>query len=278
MADTIHWQNIKHANSHYAYVLVVVDCFTRKWWARALKNIVSTSMIDAFQSIFDSLGPSGEQNCPTHLITDGGKEFFNAPMKKFFEGYNVNHFTTPTKTPNKASMAERSIRTLKNRLSRHMQMYGTKRWVDVLVDVVRNYNATPHASLPNHMSPDDVANSVANQSDVYHKSLVASSKRRAALRRPRLHVADVVRILRPKKTFEKGYTQTWSDQLYKVERVIEGDPTVYYKISRVTHDDGDGNEQSSRETRRRPLMPGIYYYHQLNLVSRATDYGAAHTL
>ena len=68
--------------------------------------------------------------------------------------------------------------------------------------------------------------------------------------KPRLHKGDIVRKLTEKTIFEKGYKQSWSNELFKVTGIKQAAGRVWYIIS-----DLDGNEQS-----------GIKYYWQLNLV------------
>ena len=62
-----------------------------------------------------------------------------------------------------------------------------------------------------------------------------------------------MRKLLDKTIFDKGYKQTWSDQLYKITQVKQAAGRVWYILC-----DLDGIRQ-----------PGIKYYWQLNLVKRS---------
>ena len=68
--------------------------------------------------------------------------------------------------------------------------------------------------------------------------------------KPRLKVGDIVRKLKEKTIFEKGYKQSWSDDLYKIVKVRQAAGRVWYIIS-----DLDGNRQS-----------GIKYFWELNFI------------
>ena len=68
--------------------------------------------------------------------------------------------------------------------------------------------------------------------------------------KPRLSVGDTVRILKEKTIFEKGYKQTWSDELYKIRDVKQAAGRIWYEL-----DDLEGVKVS-----------GIKYYWELNLV------------
>ena len=71
----------------------------------------------------------------------------------------------------------------------------------------------------------------------------------------RLQIGDKVRRKIEKETFEKGYTQRWSDTIYKISSVRQSNAVCFYKL-----EDLDGKKQS-----------GIWYYHQLNLIAKNAD-------
>ena len=63
----------------------------------------------------------------------------------------------------KSVVAERFIRTLKNKLYKHMTATGENVYYDVLDDVVNDYNNTKHNTIK--MKPKDVKN--GNNKRVY---------------------------------------------------------------------------------------------------------------
>lgn len=214
----------------------MIDCFSRKLWVKPMKRIDAEHTADAFQTVFKNLPKT-----PTHLVTDNGTEFFNSSVADIFEEYGVNHYAIPSKTPSKASMAERVIRTIKTRIARYMQLKQTNRWIDILDELVQNYNETPHSSTG--YAPNAV--NEKNQMKLYHKlynDLPTES---------RLNVGDKVRTLLKKTLFAKGYTQNWSDEIYIITKVLDSQGVVWYRVSTF-----DGKQQ-----------PDIYYFNQLNLVS-----------
>ena len=144
----------------------------------------------------------------------------------------------------KASVVERFIRTLKSRLEKYFIKNKTKRWVEVLPQLIDNYNNTPHRTIA--MSPNQVTD---DNADRVFKKMFPDIHLEA---KPRLNVGDRVRKLKDKTIFEKGYKQAWSDELYQVTQVKQAAGRVWYIIS-----DLDGNRQS-----------GIKYYWQLNLVKK----------
>ena len=129
-------------------------------------------------------------------------------MQNFFKKEGVHHFVTENQT--KASIGERSVKTIKMRLHKYMNQFQTFRYLEALPKITNSYNNSYHRSIkmkPNQVSPQ-------NQSLVWatlHKS-------KQDLKRPRikLKVGDWVRISFIKKTFDREYHEKWTGEIFKV--------------------------------------------------------------
>ena len=97
----------------------------------------------------------------------------------------------------KSVVAERFIRTLKNKLYKHMTATGKNVYYDVLDDIVNEYNNTKHNTL--EMKPIDVGDNKRVYIDEHNE------------KDSRFKVADRVRISKLKNIFAKGYTPNWSN-------------------------------------------------------------------
>ena len=243
-ADLIEYSNrqYKYQNKNYIYCLVIIDCFSKFVWVKPMKTKSGKETAHAFDDIFREL----DQH-PINLITDSGLEFFNSKVAQVFSSYNIVHYKPPTKTDWKASIAERVIQTIKRRLQKYFHKYNTKNWINVINQVVSNYNNTPHRS--HGFKPVDVTEE--NREDAYkamfpnrHISVVC-----------KLFVGDRVRKIREKTLFEKGYTQNWSDEIYIIYNVRQSRGVCWYKLKTLNQEE----------------VPGIWYYYQLYLVSRNVD-------
>ena len=67
MADLLEYPQYKNVNNNYMYVLIMIDCFTKKLWAVPIKRKDSQWTADAFDSIFGTF-----DEFPVHIITDRG--------------------------------------------------------------------------------------------------------------------------------------------------------------------------------------------------------------
>ena len=237
MADLIEYlqPDYKHANRNYGYILVTIDVFSKMVYVRPVKKKDKFSVSQALQSILINL-----DHYPNTLITDEGLEFYNSNVKELLDKYGIHHYSIKTKM--KASVVERFNRTLRQKLEKYFVKNNTKCWIDVLQQFVDNYNNTPHRSIG--MAPSKVTDENADQ---VFKELFPDIELES---KPRLSVGDTVRILKEKTIFEKGYKQTWSDELYKVRDVKQAAGRIWYEL-----DDLEGVKVS-----------GIKYYWELNLV------------
>ena len=67
MGDLIEYPQYKFNNRQYVYILVLIDCFTKKVYAAPMKEKSKQWSVKAFESIFIHLN-----EFPTHIVTDGG--------------------------------------------------------------------------------------------------------------------------------------------------------------------------------------------------------------
>jgi hypothetical protein len=70
---------------------MVIDCFSKYVWVRALKTKNSVEVTKAFKSILVN-----EKRQPNNLQTHQGKEFFNVEFNTLMKKYNINHYNTYT--------------------------------------------------------------------------------------------------------------------------------------------------------------------------------------
>ena len=135
-------------------------------------------------------------------------------------------------------------RTIKSRLQKYFYKNKTKNWIDVIHKIVDNYNNTPHSSIG--VAPNQVSES--NRKQVYKRLYPDLGLRTVC----KLKQGDLVRKIINKDIYEKGYTKNWSEEIFIIENIKQSNGVCYYYLK-----DHSNN-----------ILPGIYYYYQLNLVSR----------
>ena len=114
----------------------------------------------------------------------------------------------------KSVVAERVIRTLKNKLYKHMRATGKNGYYDVLDDIGNEYNNTKHNTLK--MKPKDVK-------DDNKRVYIDENNEKDS----RFKVGDRVRKSKFKNIFAKGYTPNWSKEIFIVDKINDTLPYTY---------------------------------------------------
>ena len=171
-------------NRGVKYLLAVVDVFSKYGWLIPLKDKTGKSVDSALKTIF-------KERKPEKMWVDKGKEFYNKDVKDLIELYS-------TQNEEKSSVVERWIRTMKEKMWKYFSANSTNVYINVLPDLVREYNNTRHSSIK--------------------MTLVKASKKENELRvwrnlypdhleiydiKPKFSVGDKVRISKKEKDFRK---------------------------------------------------------------------------
>ena len=106
----------------------------------------------------------------------------------------------------KSVVAERFIRTLKNKIFKHMTNISKKFYIDVLNDIVNKYNNTVHRTIKTR--PIDVTDDYFVE---YNEDFLKKG--------PRFKVNDRVRISKYKNIFVKGYVSNWSEEVFIINEI-----------------------------------------------------------
>ena len=114
----------------------------------------------------------------------------------------------------KSVVAERFIRTLKNKIYKYMTAISKNVYIDKLDDIVNEYNNTYHRTIK--MKPVDVKDNtyIDSNKEVNDKD-------------PKFKVGDHVRISKYKNIFAKGYTPNWSEEVFVIKKVKNTVPWTY---------------------------------------------------
>ena len=131
---------ISKFNKGIKYALCVIDLFSRYSWVISLKNKKGDSIVEGFKSILKN-----SDRKPNKIWVDHGKEFCNNKFKNFLKNNDIEMYSTHNER--KSVVAERFMKTLKNKIYKHMTTIGKNVYFDVLDDTVKDYNNTIHNSI-----------------------------------------------------------------------------------------------------------------------------------
>ena len=141
-------KSLSKYNKGIQYLLCAIDLFSKYAWVILIKDKKGTSIVNAFKKII-----SEGQRKPNKIWVDQGSEFYNQYFQDFLKIDNIEMHSTYNE--GKSVFAERFIRTLKNKIFKHMTTISKNVHIDVLNDIVNRYNNTVHETIK--MKPIDVA-------------------------------------------------------------------------------------------------------------------------
>ena len=195
-------------NRGVKYLLAVIDVLSKYGWLVPLKDKTGKSVASALKTIF-------KERKPEKMWVDKGKEFYNKDVKDLIELYS-------TENEEKSSVVERWIRTMKEKMWKYFTDKNTNIYIDILPGLVKDYINTRHSSIK--MTPVKASkkeNELTVWRNLYPEHLEIHDIN------PMFSVGDQVRISKKKKTFEKGYTTRWTEEIFTIVEVKHTKPPTY---------------------------------------------------
>ena len=204
--DLADMQSLSKKNKAIKYLLCAIDLFSKYAFVVPLKDKRRISIVNAFNKIIEQ-----SNRKPNKIWVDQGSEFYNRVFKKWLADNDIVMYSTYNE--GKSVVAERFIRTLKNKLYKHMTGTGKNVYYDVLDDAVNEYNNTKHSTIK--MKPIDVGNNKRVYIDEHNE------------KDSRFKVGDRVRISKFKNIFANRYTPNWSKEIFIVDKINDTVPYTY---------------------------------------------------
>ena len=124
-------------------------------------------------------------------------------MKSWLEKNDIEMYSTHNEE--KSVVAERFIRTIKNKIYKHVISISKNVYINKLDDIVNEYNNTKNTTTK--MKPIDVK---VNTYIDFGKEVNDND--------PKFKVGDHVRISKYKNIFAKGYTPNWFEEVFVIKK------------------------------------------------------------
>ena len=230
-------KDFSECNDGYSYILVAIDVLSKYAFAEPLQNKQSDTVAEAFESILDR-----SKRWPVMVQSDRGTEFTGKAMQNMLNKHNILY--RKVRDPvNKASVAERFIRTLKGRIWRYFTHKDTHRFIDVLQPIVHSYNNTVHSAIKMTPSSVDIFNARTVRENLEkryaHRDRIGKPLD-ASKRRAKYKVNNLVRISSERGRFSKGYERGYTIEIFKIAgKSTATYPHVYF-LKDLKGEDIDG--------------------------------------
>ena len=136
--DLAHMQSLSQYNGGIKYLLCAINLFSKHAWVVPVKHITAIAIGNACQKITS-------KRKPNEIWVDLGSEFYNNLFKRSLKVNNIEMYSTYIE--GKSVVAEKFIRTLKNKIFKHVTAVSKNVSFDVLDDAVDKYNNIVHRSI-----------------------------------------------------------------------------------------------------------------------------------
>jgi len=209
-ADLLDVGRFAKLNKNVKFLLCVLDLYSRYAWVFPLKSKDAKAVQKEFEQI---------RAVPKKLWVDRGGEFTNNAFKEWGKKRGMHIFHTYGE--GKSVFVERFNRTLRMKLNEHMIMKNTYKYLEVLPEIVKEYNDRVHSSIG--ISPTEVY--LGGKEPLF---VVAHQQPDVE---PALKIGDFVRISLVRGVFEKPSSSIkWSKEVFKIVRVDNSRAPVLYHL------------------------------------------------
>jgi hypothetical protein len=187
------------------------------------------------------------------VVSDPGLEFRGA-FTKYLEKAKIRQYLL--RVEQKAPLAERFIRTLKEKMVKYMTHDDSENYLPAIADIVRAYNNSVHSRIKR--KPIEVTRD--NEQDV--KDILYSPYEDWTFTPSRLNENDRVRQVKKLKAFDKGSNQTTTNEVFVIKKVDHSrPPRTLYHLQDLAGDDIKGRFYDDELVRVKTLDDPHQYMH-----------------
>lgn len=235
--DLIDLGHLSSANDNTRYLITAIDIFTRFAFVRPIKNKTAQSFMAGFKSIMQQA-----KTFPRRILADKGAELKNRIFHQYCRenGIHVIHANNLTHAP----FVERFNRTLKSLMFRYMTYKQTDRYIDVLPLLVKTYNNRKHRIIgmtPTQAEAPGQTYAIRRSQEKHYVKIKRS--------KPKFEVGQSVRISKFKGHFDRGFTQQFQEEIYRIKSVSTRLPIPTYELETYDKDETvEGNFYGSELT------------------------------
>lgn len=230
--DLVDLKSLSGYNGGKKYLLNVIDTFSKYAWSFPLTSKKANIVADKMRQVLTELKDKGYN--VSVVQSDNGKEFLG--LSEVLKEYDSKQVFSSTYTPQANGIVERFNGTLKRMIYSYFTQNKTKRYIDVLPTLVKNYNNTSHSATKKKPSSffiktnmDPTTRSAHDQSIEEAHNNIAHKARVKLAGTSALSKGDYVRVALVKQDSTKrraelsgigpeakAHTQQWSKEIYVI--------------------------------------------------------------
>ena len=198
-ADIDNMQLISKFNKGIRFLLCVIDISSKYAWVIPLKDKKGITITNAFQKILKESSRKSNK-----IWVQKGSELYHRSMKSWLEKNAIGIYSTDNE--GKSLVAKRFIRTLKNKIYKHMTSISENIYIDKLDDMVNKYNNAYPSTIRMKLF------------DVKSNTYIDSSKK-IMMKILNLKLMILLEHQNIKNIFAKDYVPNWSKEILSLKKL-----------------------------------------------------------
>ena len=226
---------IARHNKKHRYIFLMIDCFSRKLWLTPIKDKSNLTCAKVLERFFEK-SPLKY----AFVFSDMGGEFCGRHTQKVYDKFGITRYSVKNRRF-KCSIAERAVRTVKEKMYKYFTQKNTLKYIDILKHLENAYNSSGHKGL-GYETPNKVHNLTdLEEIKVQEKiQLKQKFKNYGAISRRELknlnttaqvfEVGTPVRLLlnRAEDVFQKSYEPIFTKEIFTIRKIDKKLPLSYW--------------------------------------------------
>jgi len=211
--DLTFFPRYKLKNDNYYVLFTAININTRFAYAYYTKSKDAKDILEVMKRFKDDCLEIDT------ITTDKGSEFINSFFNDYCIKQNIVTFYCKNDS-HKLGIINRFHRTLKEKLLKYMTANDTVRWIDVIDEIVYNYNHTVNRGIG--IEPYKVNNFI--QTELISKNILKTINIKS--HDVEINIGDKCRILNKTELFEDKMTTKYSNHIYIITKVSKNTVTL----------------------------------------------------
>ena len=203
-SDLADVSNISEFNENNRFILIVIDVFTKRAFARAIINKTGQIVAQALEQILMEL-----KTMPRYLQVDLGLEYRNKYVRALLDKHKIEMFHTTNRSV-KNSICERFIRSLRTKLAKIFEATNSFNYTKILQKVIKGFNDTKHSVTK--FKPSNVNTPFDNVRIRQRLYRLDNDDFKGY----KFEINDYCRILADKRHFSKGSEPNWTEEIFQI--------------------------------------------------------------
>jgi hypothetical protein len=210
----------------YNYILTMKDLFSKKVWAKAIKDKEGATVLNAFKELLKEMKAK-----PKSIRSDNGSEFVYTPFQNYLKKENITQVFSSPGNPQSNGGIERFNGTLKKLINMYRTQTDETDWVHILPKLLDNYNNS--VNRVTGKTPNELDNlNLEDKKEIEDKIKKETTPKNNDTQNDELLPLNTqVRLKVMRDKLQKSNNQNWTQELFRIYKRFkakEGRPVYYY--------------------------------------------------